>query len=265
MKVEDETILTVMRPSVAPQRDLDRSEVLDLRGLIPTSLNEWEGRIAAVVFTAGCNWRCPYCHGWRFVGEPQSLEPIPPSRVYALLERQRGWIDGVAVSGGEPTLQPGLEGFLREIKARGAAVKLETNGSRPEVVERLLSEGLLDCLALDYKAPLDGRLEVLAGVAPWIVNLEGVKQTFALSAEAAIEREYHTTLCPAFVDVATIREMAEALPPGGLWILQQYERGDVLDPQRAGSLRYDTKALEEIEHVAKTYYRGQILLRRGQP
>jgi len=241
-----------------------RTEVqIDLRGFITNSLVEWEGRVAAVVFTAHCNWRCAYCHGWRFVQEPEALKPVGPEEVFALLERQRGWIDGVAVTGGEPTLQPGLAAFLQEIKAFGVEVKLETNGTRPEVIARLLEADLVDCLALDYKAPLDARLVEVSAVGPAVADVEAVRRSFALAAGSGIEREYHTTLCPRFIDLPTLEAMGQALEPGGLWVLQQYEPGDCLDGARAGSLRYDVEELERLEQAARQRHE-RVLLRRGR-
>ena len=110
---------------------------INLRGLITNSFVEWEGRICAVVFTAGCNWRCPYCHGAPFVTRPEELEPVSVNAVLELIDQQGTWLDGIAISGGEPTLQPGLEDFIAAIKERDIPVKLETNGTRPEVVEEL--------------------------------------------------------------------------------------------------------------------------------
>jgi pyruvate formate lyase activating enzyme len=257
---------------------------MDIRGFLPSSLNEWKGRVAAVVFVGGCNWRCPYCHGWRFVKEPQTLKPVPEAEVLAHLEKQEGWIDGLVISGGEPTLQSDLPDFIRKIRLRKIQVKLETNGSRPEAIEKLLREGLLDCLCLDYKAPTDERLAWTAGSHPHAANVQrptakenpaldlgpwtadeiaAVRRSFALAAASGIEREYHTTLCPAYLDAKTLEEMALALEPGGLWILQQYGPGDVLDPQEAGSLRYDADELLNLEKIAKRHH-ARVTTRKGK-
>jgi pyruvate formate lyase activating enzyme len=236
---------------------------MDLRGMLPGSLNEWGGRVTLVVFTAGCNWRCPYCHGRAFVEAPGSLERIPVESVFAALDERAGWIDGVAVSGGEPTLQPGLPAFLRAVRTRGLQTKLETNGTHPEVIDGLLSEGLLDCLCLDYKAPLDDRLESVTRVVTAATNAEGVRSSFALAAASGLEREYHTTLCPAFIDEAILKAMAETLETGGTWYLQQYETEDVLDPQAAGAHRFDAEELERLAAVARRHH-PNVVLRSGR-
>lgn len=236
---------------------------MDIRGLIGNSLVEWEGRICAVVFTGGCNWRCPYCHGWRFVVAPEKLEPVPEEKVFDLLRRQNKWLDGVAITGGEPTLQPGLERFIAGIKELGKQVKLETNGTNPAVLRRLLEAKLLDCLCLDYKAPLNERLAAATGTAPGAERLEEVRESFRLAAASGLEREYHTTLCPAFIDAGALEEMGEELEPGGLWVLQQYELEERLSPEAAGELRYDAAELELLAAVARRRHE-KVLLRKGK-
>lgn len=234
----------------------------DLRGFIDTSLLEWENNVATVVIAGGCNLRCPYCHSWRYVTGLQDLERLDPQIVFDLLQRQRGWIDGVVFTGGEPTLQPGLEKMIRRCRGYDVKIKLHTNGTRPEVVESLLAEELLDCIALDYKAPFGSRFYDTAGIPAEPENLSAVMSTFAMAADSGIEREYHTTLAPAFVNSESLTDMAEALEPEGLWILQQFESGDCLDPVAAGQTRYSNAELDSLESIARQRH-ARVLLKRG--
>ena len=235
----------------------------DLRGFIENSLLEWENRVAAVVIAGGCNLRCPYCHSWRYVTGLDDLQRLDPEMVFDLLKRQKGWIDGVVFTGGEPTLQPGLADMIRRAREYDVEVKLHTNGTRPEVVAALLEEGLLDCLALDYKAPLDERFFAVAGIAEKPDTLEAVRETFALAKTSGVEREYHTTLNPRFVTAETLAEMADELEPGGLWLLQQYESDDCLAPSLAGGIRYDGEALEKLAAAARQRH-GIVILKKGK-
>lgn len=239
---------------------------VDIRGLVKSSLNEWEGHVCAVLWTAGCNWRCAYCHGTALIEAPASLPRIEPTAVLELIAARGDWLDGVAITGGEPTLQPGLIDLIRAIKATGQKVKLETNGTRPEVIEALLRENLLDCLCMDYKAPLDGRLEALTRVPASVSAVEKVRASYdlaaTLAAERGVEREYHTTLCPAYLDLATVEEMARDLEAGGLWVLQQYEIMEVLDKEAAGTRRFTGGELDAIESIARQHHE-RILMRRG--
>jgi len=237
--------------------------MIEIRGFLPASLSEWDGRICAVIFTPRCNWRCPYCHGWRFVREDPSLPVIAMNTVFTYLDQQREWLDGVAISGGEPTLQPDLAFFLQNIKDRGLAVKVETNGSRPDVLELLLEKRLIDCLSLDYKAPLDERMLRTIGMEDAKGDIVlAVRRSFALAAASGIEREYHTTLCPAFVDAPTLEAMGAALEPDGLWVLQQYQPADCLTPALAGERQYNADELAALEEVAQRHHR-RVLMRLG--
>jgi pyruvate formate lyase activating enzyme len=191
------------------------------------------------------------------------LEKLNPDVLFSLLERQKGWIDGVVFTGGEPTLQPGLADLIRRARDHGAAVKLHTNGCRPGVVAALLDEGLVDCLALDYKAPLDGRFFDAAGVAPDRAMLEAVRETFRLASGSNADCEYHTTLAPRFIDADSLSVMAERLEPGGLWILQQFENNDCLDQRLAGDKRYGDEELDALEAVAKSRH-SRVLMKRGR-
>ncbi len=239
---------------------------MDIRGLIKSSFNEWEGRISAVVFTAHCNWRCPYCHGAALVLEPDSLPPIPVEEVMAFVKERGDWIDGIAITGGEPTLQPDLPEFIREIKKK-LPVKLETNGTNPQVIKHLLDEKLLDCLCLDYKAPLDDALLGLTSVPESVAAIDKVSESYKLARSVAgdIEVEFHTTLCPTFIDVETIRRMASQLDcPNGLWVMQQYEIDvEMLDKPVAGSDRFSHEQLADLEAAAKEFHQ-KTLLRKGK-
>lgn len=235
----------------------------DLRGLLKNSLIEWEEHIAAVAVSAGCNWRCPYCHSWRYVTGVDELQPIDPEALFVLLEDQKGWIDGVVFSGGEPTLQPALPEVIRRAKEMGVAVKLHTNGSKPEVIEALLQKSLLDCLSLDFKAPLDERLLAVMSCNADMTVVDAVWRSFAAARSATIAKEYHTTLAPGVVDMAVLLEMADFLDGDGTWFLQQFENTDCLDPALAGSRRYSGAELDAMEALAKSRH-PNVIVKRGK-
>ena len=226
------------------------------------SLLEWENKVAAVAVAGGCNWRCPYCHGWRYVTGLDDLEKIELSALFQLLQEQEGWLDGVVFSGGEPTLQPGLHDLVKEVKNRGLAVKIHTNGTRPEVIKKLLAEQLIDCLALDYKAVLDSGLTKVAGVKISEETLTKIRESFQLARESNIDREYHTTLCPQFINLENFRKMAEQLEAGGLWLLQQYKPDDCLALTLAGEKQFSQAELEEFAQIAGKKHK-RVLLQVG--
>ena len=129
---------------------------MKIGGFQPFTLTDYPGHVAAIVFTQGCNWRCPYCHNAQLL--PIDLPKnylIPEAYVFDYLSRRRRQLDGLVITGGEPTIQEDLPRFLRKVRRLIPSVKLDTNGSRPDVIRHLLEEGLLDYIAMDIKAPLD--------------------------------------------------------------------------------------------------------------
>ncbi len=153
--------------------------------------------------------------------------------------------------------------MMRRVRDLGVPAKLHTNGTRPDVVETLLREELIDCLALDCKAPLDERFFKAAGITQDSAVLESVKRSFALAAAMDGEREYHTTLAPAVLDFAAFGDMATALETGGTWYLQQYENGDCLNPRAAGSRQYTNDELDRLEALARSRH-DRVVLKRGR-
>ena len=230
-----------------------------VRGFIPVSLNEWDGRIAAVLFLGGCNLHCPYCHGWRFVTKSEEQPEIPAADIGASLESNRGWVDGAVVTGGEPTLAPGLTVLIDWLRGTfSLGVKLHTNGTNPRLVSMLLAQRALDCLAMDYKAPLTrDRYRQATGMPK--LDIEPIRETFRMAGAGGIPTEFHTTLCPAVLALDDLKQMAQdlaAMAPGGRWILQQYEPGDVLDEKTAGTQRENLTDIEITADALKSIYPG---------
>ena len=136
---------------------------MKIHGFNKTTLLDYPEHLAATIFTGGCNFRCPFCHNGGLVLDPDSQPAIPEEEVLKFLQKRRGILQGVCITGGEPTLQPDLENFICKIKELGYLVKLDTNGSRPEVLKALMEQGLLDYVAMDIKASEENYARV-AGV-----------------------------------------------------------------------------------------------------
>ena len=162
-------------------------------GFQKLTLLDWPGRVACTVFTGGCNLRCPYCHNAGLVLRPAEQPVIDPEEVFALLDKRRGIIEGVCLTGGEPLLQPDLAVFIRELRERGALVKLDTNGCLPDRLKALMDEGLLDYVAMDIKgAP--GKYPALTGVPG--LDLAPIERSIALLMEGSVQYEFRTTVSP---------------------------------------------------------------------
>jgi pyruvate formate lyase activating enzyme len=231
-----------------------------IKGLKRTSLIEYPGKISAVVFVGGCNFRCAYCYNPDLVMRPEELPTIEEDSVLSFLRDRIGLLDAVCLTGGEPTLQPDLADFLREVKSMGFATKLETNGSRPRALEALLGEGLLDLISMDLKAPL--RLEGYARVTPNISpgDFEGVRESFELLRASDANAEFVTTAVPGLVGEAEIMEIARSIGRSKPYVIQQFKPGKCLDPSYSGLEPYPEEVLrgfaERAGAVARCSLRG---------
>ena len=143
-----------------------------ITGLIKTTLLDFPGKVACTVFTGGCNFRCPFCHNASLVTHMDD-ETISEEDFFSFLEKRLGILDGVCISGGEPTLQPDLYGFVKKIKDMGYAVKLDTNGYRPDVLKKLCNDGLVDYVAMDIKSSIENYSSI-CGVT---VNADNIQQS----------------------------------------------------------------------------------------
>ena len=211
-------------------------------GLVKTTLLDYPGLVSAVVFTAGCNLRCPWCQNPGLVHPPWDDGLLPETELFAFLEKRRNVLQGVVVTGGEPLVHPDLPSFLRRIKDLGYQVKLDTNGTYPDRLEAL-DPGLVDYLAFDVKnAP-----SVYARSAGVPVDPELLRRTLAwLRKFHPGSGEVRLTWVPGLNDPATLGEFAEFVGPGvPVWV-QSYRPGPVLDPSMS-AVRAPTPA--EIEGV----------------
>ncbi len=162
---------------------------MKIGGLIKFTLIDFPGRPAAVVFTQGCNFRCRYCHNPELVYPHLFTEPMAMEDVYAFLKRRQGTLEGVVVSGGEPTLQEGLPRFMADLKAMGYATKIDTNGTRPEVLRNLIENKWLDFIAMDLKAPLE-KYSLITGVD---FNPAVLQESIDLIRQSGLGYEFRTT------------------------------------------------------------------------
>ena len=158
-------------------------------GFQPFTLSDFPGHVAAIVFTQGCNWRCSYCHNRSLLKRrrPQQ-ELIPETHVFDVLHRRRNELDGLVITGGEPTIQEDLSRFIRNVRRLGLTIKLDTNGSRPDVIRHLLEEGLLDYIAMDIKAPFDQ----YESIARRPVDTDALQTSIDLIKNSGVPHEFRT-------------------------------------------------------------------------
>lgn len=191
---------------------------MKIGGYQKCSLIDYPGKVAAVVFTQGCNWRCPFCHNRSLVIPARFQPAVPEEQLFAHLEQRRGQLDGVVVTGGEPTLQPGLAAFLRRVRALGYATKLDTNGSRPNVIAALLNEQLLDYVAMDVKGPLAS----YSRFAGHHVDTGTIELSIELIRTSGVSYEFRTTLVGGLHTEDDLRAMAPLVTGAKRYAVQGY-------------------------------------------
>lgn len=217
--------------------------MIDIRGLQTFSLIDYPGKISCVVFTGGCNFRCPFCHNPCLVFDPASQPKVTGPQFFHFLETRKRRLDGVVISGGEPTLQKDLPEFAAKVRAEGFLVKLDTNGSHPEVLEQLLADSALNAFGIDYKAPASRYAELTgaedAGVYDW------VRRSLELALSSGAELDVRTTVHRRLLSEEDLSRMYEELRALGVtrWVLQQYNPVEVIDDELSALPTYSDQEL----------------------
>lgn len=225
---------------------------MNIRGLQKTSLLDFPGGICATLFVGGCNLRCRYCHNKELVLDHTALPCYFPREIIAFLQKRVTLLDGVCISGGEPTLQ-GVEAmlpFLTAVKEIGLKVKLDTNGTRPKVVGKLIQEGVLDYIAVDIKGPWE-KYPLIAGMD---IDPGTVKDTVALLKDCALGQEFRTTAVPGLLAGEDFSRIAKEIAGCKKYVLQQYRpHADMLDPSLYAVQPFNLKKIRQVARTCRDY------------
>ena len=219
-----------------------------IKGFIPTSFVDWPGKISSVIFLAGCGFRCPACHNYKLVTDPDSLDDYPLDEILRQLERRKHWIDGVTVTGGEPTIRSNLPELLSLLRECGARVKLDTNGARPAMLARLIESGLVDAVYMDVKAPLDARHYSRAAGVP--VDPAVIRRSIRILNSADVEVAFRTTVVPGLVEEPELRLIVRALGPAHRFIVQPFRGAETLSPHLREAKEF---SLDRFEAMKTTF------------
>ena len=211
------------------------------------SLIDYPGRISAIVFTQGCNFRCPYCHNPELVDPGQYGPILPEEEVFSFLERRRGKLEAVTVTGGEPTLQTDLERFLQQIKEMGYLAKVDTNGSNPTMLERLIRGRWVDYLAMDVKGPL----HKYGQIAKAKVATAMIRRSIELITSSGIEHEFRTTVVRSQLDKEDLIATAKLLKRG-LYVLQSFVPAKSLDHEFLTEISYSPEEFVDIQKILES-------------
>ena len=219
-------------------------------GIQKTSLVDYPDRVASVLFTPGCNLRCPYCHNWRIVMDPKPPFMNEETALSTVCARKK-YVDAVVVTGGEPTLHQELPKFLKRLKERGFAVKLDTNGFYPEVLEECLA--YVDYVALDVKTSLEKYWQLGAG------STAGLMRTLTMLKTGKVEYEFRTTIVPGFVDNQNITQIGELVKGAKTLAIQQFVSGDTLDKNYNALKPYASETITKFAETIREYADNLIL------
>mgnify|MGYP001857200293 CR=1 FL=1 len=219
-----------------------------IQGLQKLTLLDYPQKVACTVFTAGCNFRCPFCHNASLVIDTYKNQEIPGEEFFAFLRKRQGILDGVCVTGGEPLIQHGIEEFLREIKRLGYAVKLDTNGSFPDKLQKIVEDGLVDYVAMDIKNSQEhyGRTVGIEGY-----DLRNIHRSVQYLLSDPVSYEFRTTVVREFHQRSDFESIGKWIRGARRYYLQQFvDSGDLIQ----GGLRgYSKDIMEQALEVVKPY------------
>ncbi len=224
---------------------------LPIKGIQKLSLIDYPGKLCATVFVGGCNFRCPYCYNVSLVLEPERLRTIPEKEILDFLSERKGFLDGICVGGGEPTMHGELPAFLSKVKGLDFLVKVDTNGSRPRMLRRLLNEGLVDYVAMDVKAPLIKYGETVGAE----VNIDHIKESIRLIKASGVDYEFRITAVPGLTDEEDLMEIAQMLESSKRFVIQQFRPGRTLDESFKGVTPYPLERLYEFRKKITPFFK----------
>ncbi len=215
---------------------------MKIGGFQKVSLIDYPGKISAVVFTQGCNFRCPFCHNPELVDPERFANRIPEPEILAFLEKRKGRLDAVVITGGEPTLQSELIPFTIHLKAMGYLIKLDTNGALPDVLEDLLGRGLIDYLAMDIKAPLERYGEITKTKT----DVERIRRSISLIMGSGVDYEFRTTAVRSLLGLQELEAIGRLIPGAKRFVLQKFVPTKTLDRDYLGESSYSDAELKTV-------------------
>ena len=226
---------------------------MKILGIIKASFIDYPKKASTVLFIGGCNFRCPYCHNPELVNELG--EDLKRSDVLEFLQKRKKYIDGVVISGGEPTIHPELIELIEEIKKLGYSIKLDTNGSNPEVLRKLINDRQIDYIAMDIKGPISE----YAKISNSEINIKDIEESINLIKTSDIDYEFRTTICKELLSKDQVVEIGKYIDGAKRYALQAYNlKGKILDESKFFSC-YTKKEMEELKELISPYIKEVII------
>ena len=226
---------------------------MEIGGLEKSTLIDYPGRIAATVFLLGCNFRCPFCYSSELVlPEKMAEQPkIAEKAFFDFLKERQGLLEGVVICGGEPTIHKDLPDFIKRIKDLRFLLKLDTNGSNPEMLRELMQDGLVDYVAMDIKAPLGAKYDLATGVK---VDLDKIKESIEIIKGSGVDYEFRSTIVPSIHSKEDVIQMAKDISPAKKYYLQNFRGEKTIDPRFEEIKPYAKDFLLEIQKEISPFF-----------
>jgi len=233
---------------------------MGIKGFVDLSLVDWDGKVCSVIFLPSCNLRCPFCYNTALVLHPEKLPTIPLEEVEDYLKEKHGWIDGVVVTGGEPTIHDDLPSLCQKINELGLLVKVDTNGTHPAMIKELVKEGLINSIAMDIKAPLTEEKYSRASGVNAKALLKNIKETMNALLELKIECEFRTTTIPTVHEKEDIEQICQTIRGCKKYVIQNY-KGDVetIDPSLKNLKPFSEEKMREFLITAQKIVPNTLL------
>lgn len=223
---------------------------MNIRGFIETSFLDWDGKVTSVVFLPYCNFKCPFCDNGLLIESPEKLPEIKIEKIENFIRNRKDFIDGVVITGGEPTIHPWLIDLIKRFKALDVLVKLDTNGSDPNHLNTLITNHLIDYIAMDLKGPLNSKYHEAAGLK---VDLDKIKESIKIVVNSGIDYEFRTTVVPTLHTEIDIEEMAKAISGAKKFVLQQFVPDHTLDERLRIIAPYPKERIMAMVEIAKKH------------
>ena len=227
---------------------------MKIKGFIKNTFIEYPGKIAAMIFLSSCNFRCSFCFNPELVSDSDKLKDVDEKEVFDFLEKNKKWVDGLVLSGGEPTLSKDLPEFIRKIKKMGFLISIYTNGTIPDMLKELIDNKLIDSVAMDIKAPLtEEKYEAITNVKGM---LENVKKSISLIMNSGLEYEFRTTVVPGLHSENDIKEIARYIKGANLFVLQKFLPENALDEKLKKLKTQSDEEMEKLANITREYVKN---------
>ena len=230
---------------------------MEIKGFVKTSLIDWDGKITSVIFLPNCNFRCPMCHNYGLVLSPERYATLDFSDIERYIVENSDFLDGVVITGGEPTLHRDIDELCMKLKNLGMKVKLDTNGYYPDKIKELIDRNLVDYIAMDVKSPLDKeKYSAAAGVD---IDIEPIKESIELVKESGIDYEFRTTVVPSLHTREDVLNIAKSLSPAKKYVLQQFVPENAFDEGLRSVKPYGREFFEDLARECKKFIKEVIV------